>query len=115
MFELSDEDVDALLADPSRLDAYVVNSKFGFLLNMKAQPSNPFDVVREHLEQSTAWKPRFMEALAKIHQIDLLTVSGLIIKMPNLPMLTYDDNRRQLLYKSLLLRYNKLNELYEKG
>lgn len=44
-----------------------------------------------------------------------MVVASLVIKMPTLPMLEYGENRRKLLYKSLLLRYNKLNDLYEKG
>lgn len=34
-------------------------------------------------------------------------------QMPSLPILEYDTARRTLLYKSLLVRYNKLSELYE--
>jgi hypothetical protein len=33
--------------------------------------------------------------------------------MPTLEILEYDIARRTLLYKSLLIRYNKLSELYE--
>ena len=115
MFELSEQKVQAMLDNPARLEAYIGESKFGFLLDIKGQTSNPFNVISQHLAQGTSWKPRFIKSLAKINKIDLLMLAGLIIQMPTLPVLEYGDSRRKLLYKSLLLRYNKLNALYEKG
>jgi hypothetical protein len=112
MFELSDSDVEVFLSNPDRLEKYLAASKFGFLLDTAGKPNNPFTIVSEHLQQKTSWALRFKRTLAKLHKIDMLLVAELVIQMPTLSVLEYGDSRRQLLYKSLLLRYNKLNELY---
>jgi hypothetical protein len=115
MFELSDRNVADFLKDEKRLIDYVENSKFGFILNATGQKTNMFDMLGEHLAQKTDWRPRFKKALTKVKGIDLLALAGLVIQMPTLDLLEYSPERRPLLYKSLLIRYNKLIELLEKG
>jgi hypothetical protein len=113
MFELSDGDVADFLGDEKRLVSYVENSKFGFILDVSGDKTNIFDMLEQHLSRKTPWHPRFKKSLEKIKTLDLLNVAGLIIQMPTLDILEYDTERRSLLYKSLLIRYNKLIELLE--
>jgi hypothetical protein len=113
MFELSDQDVAGMLSDESRLQRYVEETKFGYLLNNAGNKSNPFELLSDHLNGNTEWKPRVKKSLAKIKQLDLLALAELIIQMPVPDLLEYDHSRRKLLYKSLLLRYNKLIKMYE--
>ncbi len=113
MFELSDKDVTDMLGDASRLQRYVDSTKFGFLLNVHGKKSNPFELLADDIASSTSWKPRIKKSLAKIKDLDLLALAELIIQMPVPEVLEYNHDRRKLLYKSLLLRYNKLIKMYE--
>jgi hypothetical protein len=113
MFELSDQDVANMLNDETRLVRYVESTKFGYLLNIAGDKSNPFELLEGHIVDGTNWKPRIKKSLAKIKQLDLLALAELIIQMPIAEELEYDHSRRRLLYKSLLLRYNKLIKMYE--
>ena len=113
MFELSDQDVVNMLGDERRLHRYVNGVKFGFLLNIEGDKTNPFAMLAEHIQQSTSWKPRIKKSLMKIKSLDLLDLAELIIQMPTPEALEYSGQRRKLLYKSLLLRYNKLITMYE--
>jgi hypothetical protein len=113
MFELSDQDVENMLADETKLQRYVDSVKFGFLLNIEGNKTNPFKMLSEHLKQNTSWKKRFKISLKKIKELDLLALAELIIQMPTPEELEYSDRRRILLYKSLLLRYNRLITMYE--
>jgi hypothetical protein len=115
MFELSDINVSDFLKDEKRLVDYVEKSKFGFILDTTGSKTNMFDMLDQHLTQKTAWKPRFKKSLVKVKGLDLLALAGLIIQMPSLEILEYSNERRTLLYKSMLIRYNKLIELLEKG
>lgn len=115
MFELSDGNVSDFLIDGKRLVDYVEKSKFGFILDIAGKKTNTFDMLGQHLTRKTAWRPRFRKTLAKVKGLDLLALAGLIIQMPSLEILEYTIERRTLLYKSLLIRYNKLIELLEKG
>jgi hypothetical protein len=114
LFELSQENVVNYLQDEGRLHNYIENSKFGFLLDTLGNKANMFTIIEQHIDQRTSWRPRFKKSLARVKQLDLLAVAGLVIQMPSLDILEYDSDRRGLLYKSLLIRYNKLNELYER-
>ncbi len=113
MFELSDMDVTNMLDDEARLRRYVESSKFGYLLNAAGEKSNPFELLDAHLSTRTSWQPRIKKSLAKIKELDLLALAELIIQMPVPEQLEYNHNRRKLLYKSLLLRYNRLIKMYE--
>lgn len=113
MFELSDKDIDDITADEAKLQRYVEGNKFGFLLDISGNTSNPFELLKEHLDTNTSWKPRIKKSLAKIKDIDLLALAELIIQMPIPEELEYNDNRRKLLYKAFLLRYNRLIKMYE--
>jgi hypothetical protein len=115
MYELSDKNKEDYLNDESRVRSYVEENKFGFLLDMNGQKNNVFTIIHQHLEAQTPWAARLKKALKRVSQIDLLALAALIIQMPSLPMLQYDASRRRLLYKSMIMRYNKLNELYERG
>jgi hypothetical protein len=110
MFELSDQDVFNMLNDESRLTRYVESAKFGYLLGIDGKKSNPFDLLRDHIDNDTSWKPRIKKSIAKIKKLDLLALAELIIQMPIDNNLEYNHMRRRLLYKSLLLRYNKLTQ-----
>ena len=113
MFELSDKDVSNMLSNPSMLWQYVEGSKFGYLLDVDGAKANPFDLLDSHITNNTDWKPRLKKSLAKIKELDLLAVAELVIQMPVPEQLEYNHARRKLLYKSLLLRYNKLIKMYE--
>lgn len=113
MFELSDTDVKNLLSDDTRLERYVDGVKFGFLLNSGGDKIGPIGLMSTHIKNKTKWGGRFKKSLEKIKYVDLLDVAELIIKMPVPEMLEYDSDRRSLLYKSILLRYNKLIAMYE--
>jgi hypothetical protein len=115
MFELSDGNVADFLGNEGRLVSYAEKSKLGFILDISGSRTNMFDMLAQHLSQKTAWRSRFRNSLVKIKSLDLLGVAGLIIQMPTLDILEYDTDRRTLLYKSMLIRYNKLIELLEKG
>lgn len=114
MFELSDKNVADMLEDETKLINYVENSKFGFILNSGGNKSNMFAILEDHLKSNSAWSKRFKKSLSKVSQIDMLELSSLVLKMPSLPILEYDSNRRKLLYKSLLLRYNRLSEIFSR-
>ncbi len=113
MFELSDEDVAAMSKNEARLQQYIEGTKFSYLLDIAGNKSNPLKLLAEHLEKGTSWKPRIKKSLAKIKELDLLALAEVIIQMPITTDLEYDNDRRKLLYKSLLLRYNKLIKMYE--
>jgi hypothetical protein len=114
MFELSDKDVADMTIDETRLHQYVEGNKFGYLLDSDGNKSNPFELLIRHLAKANNWEPRIKKSLGKIKGLDLLALAELIIQMPIPEELEYDDKRRKLLYKSLLLRYNKLVKIYEK-
>ncbi len=114
MFELSQEDVERLLSDEAAQVRYVNESKFGFLLDTAGKKSNMLELIGQHLVQKTTWQLRFKKSLSRIKELDLLALAGLVIRMPLLDILEYDDARRKLLYKTLVMRYNKLIELYER-
>jgi hypothetical protein len=112
MFELSDQDVDDITSDEGRLKIYIEAAKFGFLLSINGEKTNPFSLLTEHLSENTSWGSRIKKSLGKISKIDLLTAAELIIQMPIPEVLEYNDKRRKLLYKSLLLRHNKLSRMH---
>jgi len=112
MFELSQENISDYLRDEKRLENYVEKKNYGFLLDTQGNSANIFNIIEQHLASKTRWQPRFRKSLAKIKSIDLLSLAGLVIQMPTLEILEYDTERRRLLYKSLLMRYNKLSELH---
>ncbi len=114
MFELSQQDVKRLLKDEAAQLRYVMESKFGFLLDVSGNKINMLGLIEQHLAQRTSWQPRFKKSLARVKSLDLLALAGLVIRMPSLEILEYDSARRELLYKSLVMRYNKLIELYER-
>ena len=111
MFELSDQDIEAMAKDETKIEQYVSRSKFGFLLDVRGRKTNPFELITQHLDKDTDWKPRVRKSLKKIEGLDRLKLAELIIKMPVPEILEYDDQRRKILYESLLLRYNKLIEI----
>jgi len=111
MFELGQDQVKQFTEDESRLKRYVEEASFGFILDTNGKKTNMFNIIQQHLSQNTPWAPRFKKSLVKVRQIDLLALAGLVIQMPTLEILEYDTERRSLLYKGLLLRYNKLIEL----
>lgn len=113
MFELSDENVAQQLADESVMRRYVNGVKFGYTLGADGKKTNPFVLINDHMRQKTEWSPRIRKSLEKIKQIDLLMLAERIIQMPMSEVLAYNEDRRRLLYKSLLLRYNKLIKIYE--
>ncbi len=113
MFELSDKDVEDLLADDTRLERYIDGVKFGFLLDSNGDKAGPIALMSSHIQNKTKWGKRFKKSLQKIKQVDLLDVAELIIQMPVPELLEYSSDRRSLLYKSILLRYNKLITMYE--
>jgi hypothetical protein len=113
MFELSQKNIADFTGDERRLLDYIEKKEYGFLLDTKGVKANIFEIIQQHLKEKTAWRPRLRKSLAKVKNIDLLALAGLVIQMPTLEILEYDIARRTLLYKSLLIRYNKLSELYE--
>lgn len=108
MFELDQASVSELLNDEKKLVRYVSENKFGFLLNSSGEKANVFDIIQEQVNSNGAWGKRFKKFLTRIENMDLLSLAGLIIQMPTLDLLEYDSDRTTVLYKSLLLRYNKL-------
>lgn len=113
MFELSDEKVEEFLNDEQKLINYVAKSKFGFILNTEGNKVNMFAIIEEHIKANSSWGNRFKESLNKVKQIDMLELASLVIKMPSIDLLEYDNKRRKLLFKSLLMRYNRLIEILD--
>jgi hypothetical protein len=115
MFELDEDKISALSMNPERLLRYVQKAKYGFLLNSQGNKSNVFEIIREEVEAKSDWGKRFKASIKKIVNVDLLDVATLIVQMPNLEELKYSQARKHLLYKSLLLRYNILNNIIEEN
>lgn len=113
MFELSDRDISQMTDDEEKLHRYIERVKFGFILDTDNNKVNPFKLLEQHIEQKTTWAPRIKKSLQKIKKLDLLSLAELIIQMPIPDALEYSGQRRSLLYKSLLLRYNKIIQMYE--
>lgn len=113
MFELSDKDVADMQKDEERLVHYIERAKFGYILDPDGKENNPFKLMEEYIKTDKKWKPRMRLSLEKIRGLDLLALAELIIQMPLIEDLEYSMDRRKLLYKSLLLRYNKLISMYE--
>ncbi len=113
MFELSQDNIIDFSRDEHRLLDYIEKKEYGFLLDTTGSKANVFAIIEQHLSEKTSWRPRLRRSLVKVIRIDLLALAGHVIQMPSLPILEYDTARRTLLYKSLLMRYNKLSELYE--
>jgi hypothetical protein len=114
MFELGEEKVQEFLNDKTKLEEYVNRSRFGYLLGHDRKKHNPFSIIEQQLKSNGPWKSRFKESTRKFVDIDLLAVASLVLQMPSLDVLDYNLVRRRLLYKSLLLRYNKIVEIHEK-
>lgn len=113
MFELSDKNVNDMIADENNLEHYVISAKSGFLLGINHNKTNPFDLLAEHLKNNTTWAHRLKQSMERIKQIHMLDVAELVIQMPLSDMLDYSEERRHLLFKALLLRYNKIIKMYE--
>ncbi len=113
MFELSQQNIANFSNNERRLLDYIEKKEYGFLLDTKGHKANIFAIIEQHLSNKTSWRPRLKKSLARVEQIDLLALAGLVIQMPTLEILEYDTARRTLLYKSLLMRYNKLRKLHE--
>ena len=111
MFELSDEKVQEMLNDESKLVNYVEKSKFGFILDSEGSKINMFALIEGHIKTKSKWGKRFKKSLLKVKKLDMLEVASLVIKMPMSDTLEYDLNRRKLLFKSLLMRYNRLSNI----
>ncbi|TAK89275.1 hypothetical protein EPO04_04255 [Patescibacteria group bacterium] len=111
MFELSDQKVSQLNADDEALYRYILASKYSFLLDESGKSTNVFKVIEQEIASKSDWGKRFKNSAIKIVSIDLLSLSTLLIQMPTLPALEYNQKRRSLLYKSLLFRYNKIKSL----
>lgn len=108
MFELGQDQVKSMLDDSAILRNYIEEAKFGFILDIYGAKNNMFTIIRQHIENGTSWKKRFILSIEKVSSLDLLNVASLIIQMPSLDLLEYDNDRRKLLYKAILLRYNIL-------
>lgn len=113
MFELSDEDVAQMYGSEERLLHYVEGAKFGFILDPTGNRVNPFALLEQYSKVDKDWARRIKLSLEKIKKLDLLALAELIIQMPIIEELEYSSERRRLLYKALLLRYNKLINMYE--
>lgn len=114
MFELSDKQIIDMVNDENKIRNYVENSKFGFILDIDGKKNNVFNIVENHLKDKTVWGERLRKSLHKFVQIDMLQVASLVIKMPSIDILEYSSVRRKILYKSLIMRYNKIRKLDER-
>ncbi len=113
MFELGDDKIARMATDTKYIKKYVEDSRFGFLLSLEGEKINPFNLIEQHITNKTSWKKRFKRSLEKIVQLDVLDLADIIIKMPVSEALEYSAERRTVLYKALLLRYNKFVTMYE--
>jgi hypothetical protein len=112
MFELDDNKVMEYSGDDNQLERYIETGNYSFLADRSGNKANVFHIIEEEIKAGSDWGNRFNSSIEKVMQINLLTLGNLITQMPNLKELDYDQSRKQLLHKSLLMRYNKLKGLY---
>lgn len=113
MFELGDDKIARMALDSKYIKKYVEDSRFGFLLSISGEKINPFSLIEEHIVNKTSWKKRLKKSIEKVVKLDVLDLADVIVKMPVSETLEYSAERRTVLYKALLLRYNKFVQMYE--
>lgn len=115
MFELDGNKIAEYDHDDDRLRQYIERSKYTFTLDSSGNRANIFKIIEQEIDNKTTWGKRFEKSLAKFAGVDLLRLATMIARMPNLSELDYDYQRKKVLYRSLLMRYNKIEELYRKA
>lgn len=114
MFELDNEKINEFDRDNERIKQYIEKCEYTFTLDSSGNKANIFKIIEQEIDNKTAWGKRFKKSLPKFAGIDLLHLATMIARMPDLPELDYNYQRKKVLYRSLLMRYNKIEELYRK-
>jgi hypothetical protein len=114
LFELGDEKVAHYLSNKNIfVRQYIAGKKYALLLGVNGEKMNVFDILRQHVEQKTSWKPRIKKSVLKIVSVESLKIAQLILQMPTEGDLNYSSQRKILLYFSLEERKNILKEIFK--
>jgi hypothetical protein len=114
LFELGENKVKNYLSNKELFkDSYILGKKYTLIKMSNGSMENVFKVVDNHIAQNDAWGVRFKQQIEKIRSVSDLALAAEILKMPHHDLIDYTDERRELLYYSLLERKNILEQIVD--
>lgn len=114
LFELDDDLVDRFLADETLFcTKYVFGSKYSFVKDAMGKESNVFEVIKQNIEAKSDWGKRFIKTIKKLAPMSKLEVAKELVKMPNSSEFDYSNDRKELLFRSILIRHKALVDMLE--
>jgi len=111
LFELDEGKIERYLKNQKDfIDNYICTGSYTFLLDEDGNTDNIFNLIEFYIKDPK-WKPLFKKAIERIVKVDRLNVAKVILQMPNHDLIDYNENRRKLLYNSLLIRLDILEDI----
>jgi hypothetical protein len=112
LFELDENKVTRYLQNLDGFkESYILGKSYTLIKDSDNTQRNVFEVIASHIERDTIWGRRFSKQIPKITSVQALTIATEVIKMPHHELLDYSDQRRELLYYSLVTRQQLLKEI----
>lgn len=114
LFELEDKMVERYLNNEDQLvTKYIKGAAYTFVCMPDGKPENIFNIIQHHIDNKTPWGKRFKKSIEQLKGISRLEIAKAIAKMPNVDEIQYDENRRELLLRSIYLRLNFLLKMVQ--
>jgi len=112
LFELDEARVEFFLKNLDAFESgYILGKSYSFFLDENGGESNIFILIRDCLKNDT-WKKFFKKAIKDMfNDVASLDIARLILKMPRHEYVEFSDNRKSLLFESLVRRKKQLLSL----
>lgn len=112
LFELDENRVKNYLADKKMfMQSYILGKNYSLIKMPDGTQQNVFKVISEHIALEDSWGKRFKHHIELISRVPGLSLAAEILKMPHHQLIDYSEDRRELLYYSLLERKKLLEQL----
>lgn len=113
MFELDERKVTTYLTNLDDFEKhYILGKKYTFFLDSDGEEKNIFELIKSHMQKDLNWKKRFKKAIQNLFQhVAKLDIAIVLLKMPTHEYVDYSNDRKALLFESLLRRKKILKSL----
>ena len=116
LFELSEPQIANYLKNEVLFEKkYILSAKYTFILLPDEKTANVFSIIGYHIESDDVWGKRFTKAIREICRgCNYLEIAKNIIQMPSANSeIVYTPNRKELVYRSVILRITRLLDMIE--
>ena len=111
IFELDENKIDHYLDNQTKFkEEYILGKKYSFILNEEGLKENIFKIIKNNINNRTAWGKRFIKAIKEINKnCNYIEIAKKVIQMPSSSNeIDFSDKRKELILRSIILRLEEL-------